>query len=277
MAWRPGRLGRLLLVLALASGRAGWAAELPIFDAHLHYSQDAWDSYPPETVRRLLDEAGIARAFVSSTPDEGTVRLYEAAPDRVVPVLRPYRTRGDLAGWHADPGVPAYLEARLRRGIYRGIGEFHLAGAEAAQPVVQRVVDLATRHGLFLHCHCDVAALERLLAAAGGVDVLWAHAGLSADPGTVGRLLGAHPRLLAELALRGDVAPGGRLDPAWRDLFLRHPDRFMVGTDTWIPARWGQLAAVQAATRGWLRQLPEPVARAIAVENAERLARPRPR
>lgn len=275
--WRlPAGLAGLVLALALAPGRPGLAADLPIVDTHLHYSQDAWDPYPPETVLRLLDDAGIVRAFVSSTPDEGTVRLYEAAPDRVVPVLRPYRTRGDLGGWHADASVPAYLEARLRRGIYRGIGEFHLAGAEAGQPVVRQVIDLAARHGLFLHCHCDVAALELLLGAAAGVDVLWAHAGMSVDPGTVGRLVAAHPRLVVELALRTDVAPGGRLDPAWRDLFLRHPDRVMVGTDTWIPARWGQLAAVQAATRAWLRQLPEPVARRIAAENAEHLARRRP-
>jgi len=272
----PARLGGVLLALTLGPWSPGAAAELPVFDAHLHYNQDAWDRYPPATVLRLLDEAGVVRAFVSSTPDGGTVRLYEAAPTRVVPVLRPYRTRGDLGGWHADPAVAPYLEARLGRGIYRGIGEFHLAGEQARGPVVRQVVDLAARHGLFLHCHCDVAALEILLGAAAAAEILWAHAGMTADPDTVGRLVAAHPRLAVELALRGDVAPGGRLDPAWRALFLRHPDRFLVGTDTWIPARWAELAAVQAATRGWLRQLPDPVARQIALENGERLARRRP-
>ncbi len=55
-------------------------------------------------------------------------------------------------------------------------------------------------------------------------------------------------------------------------LFLRHPDRFMVGTDTWVPSRWEELPAVQEWTRSWLRQLPPDVARRIASGNAERLA-----
>ena len=80
-------------------------------------------------------------------------------------------------------------------------------------------------------------------------------------------------QLLVELALRSDVAPGGQLDPGWRDLFLRHPDRFMVGTDTWIPSRWAGYVDVQTDTRVWLRQLPADVARRLATENAESLAR----
>jgi hypothetical protein len=76
-----------------------------------------------------------------------------------------------------------------------------------------------------------------------------------------------------ELALRSDVAPGGQLAPAWRDLFLRQPARFMVGTDTWVPSRWAGYVDVQTDTRAWLRQLPADVARRLAVENAESFAR----
>ncbi len=89
----------------------------------------------------------------------------------------------------------------------------------------------------------------------------------------MGRLVAASPQLFVELALRSDVAPGGRLDPAWRDLFLRHPDRFMVGTDTWIPSRWASYVDVQSDARAWLGQLPPDVARRLAAENAESLAR----
>ena len=72
------------------------------------------------------------------------------------------------------------------------------------------------------------------------------------------------------------MAPGGRLDPAWRDLFVRHADRFMVGTDTWVSSRWASYVDVQNDTRAWLRQLPPDVARRLATENAElaRAARP---
>lgn len=272
----PPRLARWLsrcaaALLVAASAPAG-ADMRPIVDTHLHYSRDAWDRYPPAAVLEILDRAGVARGFVSSTPDEGTVRLYQAAPARVVPVLRPYRERHDLGRWLRDLTVVPYLAERLRRGIYRGIGEFHLWGDEVESAVVRDVVDLAARHQVFLHCHCDAAAVDTLARIGPGVRVLWAHAGMSTGPDLVGRLLDRHPRLSVELALRSDVAPDGRLDPAWRGLFLRHPDRFMVGTDTWVASRWAEVGAVLDATRAWLRELPPEVAARIAAENAERLA-----
>jgi hypothetical protein len=252
------------------------ADELPLLDSHLHYSQNSWQDQAPAAILLLMDQGGVRRAFVSSTPDEGTVRLFEMAPDRVVPVLRPYRQAGELSSWHQDPTVVPYLEQRLARPIYRGIGEFHLSGSDAQSPVVRQVAELARRHGLFLHCHCDAAAAETLVGLVPGVRVLWAHAGMSSGPAEVDRLLAASPDLLVELALRSDVAPGGKLDPAWRELFVRRPERFMVGTDTWVPSRWASYAAVQADTRAWLRQLPPDVARRLAMENAEALARRAP-
>jgi hypothetical protein len=260
----------LLLGLAIVSVAA--AQDLPIVDVHTHYSQNSWGQYAPADVLRILDRAGVRRTFVSSTPDDGTVRLYEAAPDRVVPVLRPYRDAGDLGRWHQDSSVVAYLEGRLGRSIYRGIGEFHLSGSEASSPVVRQVAALARRHGLFLHCHCDADAAETLVGLERDVRVLWAHAGMSAGPEVVGPLLDRYPTLTVELALRTDVAPGGRLDPAWRALFLRHPDRFMLGTDTWVASRWGELPAVHEWMRTWLCQLPPDVASRLASGNAERLA-----
>jgi hypothetical protein len=262
-------VGALVWLIAVGPSPA---QDLPIVDTHLHYSQNSWAEYSPADIFRILDHAGVRRAFVSSTPDDGTVRLYEAAPDRVVPVLRPYREAGDLGRWHQDPSVIGYLESRLGRGIYRGIGEFHLTGSEARSPVVRQVAALAVRHRLFLHCHCDAEAAEVLVGLDRDLRVLWAHAGMSAGPDVVGRLLDGHPTLTVELALRSDVAPGGGLEPAWRALFLRHPDRFMVGTDTWIPSRWAELPAVDAWTRGWLGQLPPEVAGRLASGNAERLA-----
>jgi hypothetical protein len=275
-------MGRLLhprgAVAGVILGMAAVAPadELPLLDSHLHYSQNSWQDQAPAAVLLLMDQAGVRRAFVSSTPDEGTVRLFEMAPDRVVPVLRPYRQAGELSSWHQDPTVVPYLEQRLARPIYRGIGEFHLSGSDARSPVVRQVAELARRHGLFLHCHCDAAAAEILVGFVPGVRVLWAHAGMSSGPAEVERLLGASPDLLVELALRSDVAPGGKLDPAWRELFVRRPDRFMVGTDTWVPSRWASYAEVQADTRAWLRQLPPEVARRLAMENAEALARRAP-
>lgn len=262
----------LLLALLLWIGPApGLAQELPIFDAHIHYSEPHWDTLTPEQALLILERAGVRRALVSSTPDDGTLKLYDKAPHRIVPFLRPYRSREDMGSWHRDPGVQAYVEGRLARGIYKGIGEFHLSEPDVGAPVVKRFAELAAERRLFFHAHVDAPTVERLLHLYPEVRVLWAHAGMSASAETVGRLLDRSPNLWVELALRQDVAPGGALDPAWRALFLRHPDRFMIGTDTWVVARWETLVEGARETRGWLGQLPRDVAERIAYRNGEHL------
>ena len=249
----------------------GEAQEMPIFDAHIHYSHGDWDTLSPQQALALLEKAGVRQALVSSTPDDGTLKLYQADPKRIIPFLRPYRTRGDMGGWHSDPAVQAYVEERLTRGVYKGIGEFHLLAADTDKPVVKRLAELAAKQQLSLHAHVDEVAVERLLTLYPEVRILWAHAGMSSPVKEVGRLLDRYPKLWVELALRFDVAPGGNLDPEWRALFLRHPDRFMVGTDTWTTSRWDSLVEEARATRRWLGQLPRNVADQIAYRNGERL------
>jgi len=257
--------------IALRTAAALAAQDLPIFDVHIHYSQPAWDAYPPEVALAILDRGGVSRALVSSTPDDGTLRLHAKAPERIVPEVRPYRTQGDIGSWTKDRAVLAYVEERLKRGIYKGIGEFHLGAGEVNDAVPRAFVDLAARHGIVLHCHCDEAAVEGLAKIRADARVLWAHAGMSAPAATVERLLDGYPNLWVELALRSDVAPGGALDPAWRALFLKHPGRFMVGTDTWVNSQWDRLPEILNGFRAWLRQLPPDVAAKIAHGNADRL------
>lgn len=256
----------LLLRPTPAPGQA-----LPIFDAHIHYSESDWDAVSPERALSILARANVSRALVSSTPDEGTLRLHQRAPRAIVPFLRPYRTRADMATWTRDPAVAAYVEERLKRGLYRGIGEFHLGADDVEAPVVRRFAELAEQGNLFLHAHVDETAMERLLTRYPRVRMIWAHAGMSAAPAAVKRLLDRFPTLWVELSLRGDVAPGGRLEPAWRALFLKHPDRFMVGTDTWVTSRWETLPQTMQAIREWLAQLPRDVAEQIAFRNGDRL------
>ena len=101
----------LLWALATILGAAAPAgAQFPIFDAHIHYSRPDWDTYTPERALSILAAAGVRRAIVSSTPDDGTLKLYEKAPQMIVPFLRPYRTRDDMGSWHSDPGVQSYVE-----------------------------------------------------------------------------------------------------------------------------------------------------------------------
>jgi len=243
-----------------------------LFDGHIHYSQDAWPHYPPKAAVQILKAAGIGRALVSSTPDDGTLKLYELAPDIVVPVLRPYRSRGDMTAWFRDPEVFAYVKQRLASGIYAGLGEFHLFGADAKRPEIARYVQLAARHGLFLQAHADAHAIETLAGIDAAISVVWAHGGMTETPTVIRPLLRRYPNLWVELSYRyDDIYPGEELSPAWRKLFMDHPERFILGTDTWAPIRWDQVSELADTARAWLAELPAEVARRIASENGARL------
>ena len=258
---------------ALAPAAALRAQErLPIFDAHVHYSHDAAEQVPVAQAVQILRQAGLAGAFVSSSDDEGTQKLLAAAPDLIVPELRPYRTRADTSGWVRDDGIVKYLEQRLAKYRYAGIGEFHLYGADVELPVPQRMVALARERGLLLHAHSDADAIERLFRAWPQARILWAHSGFDA-PVKVREVLRRHKALWCDLAFRSDMASGGKVEPAWRDAFVEFPDRFMVGTDTFTPERWHYIVPHAESSRGWLADLPRPLAENIAWRNAEAVLR----
>ena len=255
---------------APASAQPAAAPPLPVFDAHIHYSHDAVELVPPAQAVQLLRAAGLKGALVSSSDDEGTQKLLAAAPDLIVPELRPYRTRADLNGWVRDDAIVAYLEARLARHRYVGIGEFHLFGDDADLPVPRRMVALARERQYLLHAHSDVQAVNRLFAQWPEARVLWAHSGFE-PPQRVAEQLRRHPRLWCDLAYRSEHASGSSVDAAWRALFDEFPDRFMLGTDTFTPERWHYIGAHARSARQWLASLPPALAEKLAWRNGEAL------
>ena len=128
---RRQALGMAAAAALLGLAPRAWAAgDMPLFDAHIHYSHDAWELVPPKQAIAILRQAGLRGAFVSSSNDEGTQMLMAEAPDLIVPELRPYRTRADTSGWVRDEAIVTYMEARLAKHRYVGLGEFHLYGAD---------------------------------------------------------------------------------------------------------------------------------------------------
>ena len=258
------------LALLFLSGSAVAQVPLPIFDAHLHYSHDAWERLPPKDAVALLRQAGLKRAMVSSSSDEGTQKLYAEAPDLVLPALRPYRTRGEIGTWMHDASIVGHLESRLQRYRYVAIGEYHVYGADADLPVVRRVVQLAREHQLFLHSHSDAEAIERQFKQDPEARILWAHAGFDSAE-KVREMLRKHKNLWCDLAFRSDHASMGKVDEGWRAAFLEFPDRFLVGTDTFTPERWHYVVEHARWSRQWLADLPPEVAERIAWKNGEAL------
>ena len=160
-AWSGLCVLAAVLAALLPSGAQAQSGILPIADVHIHYSHDAWEQLPPPKALEALREAGLKKAFVSSSSDEGTQKLYALAPDFIVPVLRPYRRRGEISTWLQDDTVPSMLAGLLAKNRYAGIGEFHVFGKRADGPVMQEVVRLARRYGLFLHAHSDADGVCR--------------------------------------------------------------------------------------------------------------------
>ena len=257
-------------LLALAANAARAAPELPLFDAHIHYSHDAWDLVPPKQAVAILRQAGLRGALVSSSNDQGTQLLLAEAPDLIVSELRPYRSRGEIGSWMHDASVVGYLEDRLAKLRHVGIGEFHLYGADAELPVPRKMVALARERGLLLHAHSDVACIDRLFQQWPEARVLWAHSGFD-RPEAVRAVLRRHPRLWCDLAFRGDHASGTQVDAGWRAAFEEFPDRFMVGTDTFTPERWHYIAGHAAYSRGWLQSLGTALAERIGWRNGDAL------
>ncbi len=56
-----------------------------------------------------------------------------------------------------------------------------------------------------------------------------------------------------------------------RALFERYPDRFLLGSDTWINERWESYGEIIACYRAWLTQLPPKIAAQIAHHDARAL------
>ena len=263
------RIVSIALPIALACGHlAIAAADLPIFDAHIHYSHDAWEVLPPKDAIALLRKAGVKRALVSSSNDDGNQKLYAEAPDLILPSLRPYRTRGDAGTWVREDAIVRYMEDRLKRHKYVAVGEFHLYGADADLPVPRRMVQLARQYNLVLHAHSDVEAIERLFRQWPEARVLWAHSGFD-RPEKVREMLRKHKNLWCDLAFRNDHGAGGKVHPDWREAFIEFPERFTLGTDTYTPERWPYIVEHASWSRQWLATLPPNVAERIAYRNAD--------
>ncbi len=286
------------LVGALGVVMPAQAAEYtgPLFDAHLHYNDEAWAPQPsphplPDVLARM-QRSGVRAIVANSRPNDGTRALAEAreatraAGVTVVPFVRLYRNRDDYNNWFRDESIYAMVLAELDRGTpagpYRGLGEFHLYDSTNADgPVARKLMALAEARALVVLAHVDEVAVERLMAAtpSGGqrVRMIWAHTGIGGTPPErVAALLERYPQLMGELSYRPGLTCEGsggapRLCTEWRALFLRFPDRFLLGSDTWINARWQYYEATMAQYRGWLGELPPEVAQRIAWGNGAAL------
>ena len=276
----------LLAIIALTAVTAGAADYAgPLIDAHSHVSSaTAIDAYVAamkrHDVRRvlLLGVGGVQKddpAWIAAA-----ARKY---PDRVlaaIPVADPTAT-------DAAPRI----EAALARGKAHAIGEIHVRQVsrkidrDPSGPAFKRVLETAAKHGLPVVVHDELnggatAALGEALAGNPRATIVLAHAG-EATPAKLEPLLARHANLVVDLsgmhfqrtpALAGETGP---LDPAWKALIEKMPDRFVMGIDVWAPRLFepAMLDRLMKWTRRILGELTPAVAEQVAYKNAVRIYR----
>jgi hypothetical protein len=266
---------RLIAVALFVLAPMGANAQPPlkIFDSHLHYNQEPNPFFSLEQVLEVFKRNNVAGILANSRPNRGTHQLVDAkAPGLwVVPFIRPYRVESDVQSWFNEPAIYDLIESEYKRGYFRGVGEFHIHGNQTEGAVAKKAVDFAVRHDLYLLAHSDETAIVNMFAHNPKAKIVWAHTGFSAPVERVSAMLEKYPMLWGELSYRSGIATGGTLTGEWRALFARHSDRFVLGSDTWIDARWSSYGSIMDGYRRWLAQLPDDQARRIAYGNAERL------
>jgi hypothetical protein len=278
--WRP-----LLLAFGLAGAAQAQSYSGPLFDAHLHYNDEAWMSaHPIDDALARLQRAGVRAIIANSRPNDGTKSLAsarektQAAGVTVVPFIRLYRNRADYTGWFQDETIYELVQRELAAGTaagpYRGLGEFHLYdSANANGAVARKLMQLAQEKELVVLAHVDDSAIELLMAHAPNARLIWAHTGIGGAPAArVRTLLARYPKLMGELSYRpGLTEAGGGLSAEWKALLSAQPERFLVGSDTWVNARWAGYEGLMSDARRWLGDLPEAAARRIAWDNGAAL------
>jgi predicted TIM-barrel fold metal-dependent hydrolase len=165
------------------------------------------------------------------------------------------------------------LQKRLATYPHRGIGEFHIHTMDPRdRDFLKQVAHFAAERQILIHLHSDAKPVQLFYEFEPGLTIIWAHAGMSEPPEVIGPMLERYPKLYADTSYREhDILGDGDIEPRWRDLIMRYPNRFMVGSDTWVNSQWENYEALIDLNRRWLSKFPREVAEKIAYRNAEAL------
>jgi predicted TIM-barrel fold metal-dependent hydrolase len=304
------RASRTALILALVSGLDGCATnrvdtvEVPYIDAHSHIVSSMT---PDEEIARFR-RAGLAGVAIMHPDPEALQDIAARNPGYVIPFISAARTP-EMRGFRLGEDTASHYAALQAAGATCGFGEIPTRLVPNPDPSDDialtnrfrwKIYDLANARGMAVNVHVSletpqvIAAAERIARAHPNMKLVLAHAGWVAGADVIGRLMAAHPNIYADLSVRLDPvagwsAPGttgpavsngisildanGSLQPAWRTLLERFPDRFLFAMDITGADRPEQLEALLATAKVALGALPINAQHAIAHGNFERLVR----
>jgi predicted TIM-barrel fold metal-dependent hydrolase len=273
----------LLALLGVAGPLAAADYTGPLIDAHSHLpNATAIDAYVAAMKRHnirkvmLLGVGGVQPGEAEWL--DGAAKKY---PDLVATGVRvPDPTNMAAAG---------QLDVELARTKARVMGEVHIRKVsrkierDPSAPAFMKILELSAQRGVPVVIHDELtpaasASLEAALAAHRQAVIVLAHAG-EAKPGALDRLLARNANLMIDLSgMHFQRTPSlakekGPLDPAWKALIAKMPDRFLMGIDAWAPPLFepAMLDRLMSWTRRVLGELPPDVAEKVAWKNAETL------
>lgn len=297
----------LVTAALLLAGPAVSAAErLPIIDAH----SQADDAIALDRILELMDEAGVARTILAARGKRAVRDMVDFARAHADRVTAAVRSKGGAYQDGSPEMFREFLAKQLKFDEFGAMAEVLIYHAEktnrkgrtiapevAFPPGHEKVeiaLEAALKRGWPFIAHIEFASLgaprdrymrelESLLRGHPRHPFLLIHMG-QLDPGEVGRLIVSHPNIhfitahttpvtLSETHEPWtDMFDGRRLARPWRELILRHPDRFVLGFDNVWARHWEKFYLQQVQLwRAALTDLPDPVAQAVAHGNAERL------
>jgi len=272
---------------------------IPIIDAHSQVDQYV----ELEKIIQLMDQGGIAATILSTrgtvTPEE-LVSFADKHTGRIIPAVR---TKGYMR--QSEDKYYMFLKKQASMEQYDAIAEvliYHAQKGKKAPLVVhdpdnERVQaalnsSLEKRWPFILHIEYAAAGSQRdelmtklkaLLTEYPEHPLVLIHMG-QLDYRGVQRLINAHPNIYFitshsnPIVIEKSTQPwtnmfdGEKLSADWKQLMIKHPDRFILGFDNVFPEHWGQFYLDEIALwREAIKELPLEVAHAFAHGNAERL------
>jgi len=274
----------LLLLCPSMAAAADYAG--PLIDAHSHVpNTSAIDAYVAAMKRHNIAKVLLLGVGgVQKDDAQWIAAAAKAHPDRVVAGLPvPEPTRGDAAGT---------LDVELARTKARVMGEVHLRqlsrkiDRDPNDAHFLEILKLAAERAVPIVIHYEMttptaaAQLEKALGTRAEAVVVLAHAG-EAKPSELEKVLARNANLMVDLSgMHFQRTPSlasetGPLDPKWKALTEKMPERFIMGIDVWAPRLFepAMLDQLMRWTRRVLGQLSPAVAERVAWKNAAKIYR----
>ncbi|MEK7879777.1 MAG: TatD family hydrolase [candidate division NC10 bacterium] len=275
----------LLLAVLVSASAAPAAARYqgPIVDAHSHLPNlQVLDAYVQAMAKQNIQK--VLLLGVGGVQEQDAEWISAAARKYPAKVLQGAPVPDPLNRAQARK-----LEALLATGAYRAVGEVHIRqlsrkiDRRVDDPAFGEILEVAAKRGLPVVIHAELGdetaeRLERALKKHPKATLILAHGG-SAEPRRIETLLHHLPNLMVDLsgmhfmrtpALATEKGP---LDPAWKALLEKMPDRFLAGIDVWAPRLFepATLDRLMGWTRRILGELRPDAAEQVGYKNAIRL------